>query len=156
METAGKQDLQKRSLRIGGMTCVNCQNKIEKKLRDTAGIHDAAVNYNNGLALVTYDAAEVSFEEISAVIEKLGYRTLDGKSEKTVTRIIGTLVVILALFVLMRAFGTSGLAASFPLAKAGMGYGMLMVIGLLTSVHCLAMCGGLIFRKLLEEMGNVE
>jgi sulfite exporter TauE/SafE len=31
----------------------------------------------------------------------------------------------------------------FPEAEAGMGYGMLFMIGLLTSVHCVAMCGGI-------------
>jgi sulfite exporter TauE/SafE len=40
-------------------------------------------------------------------------------------------------------FSTSSIAASFPLAEEGMGYGMLLIIGLLTSVHCIAMCGGI-------------
>jgi len=154
MGTEEKQDLQKRSFRIDGMTCVNCQNKIEKKLRKTAGVHEAAVDYNTGTADVTYDAAEISSGEISAVIEKLGYRTLDGKSENTVAKIIGTLVIILALFMLMRAFGTSDLAASFPLAQTGMGYGMLLVIGILTSVHCIAMCGGINLSQTLQKGGE--
>jgi len=156
METAEKQDLQKRSFRVGGMTCVNCQNKIEKKLKKMAGLHDATVNYNTGRALVTYDAAETSFDEITAAIEKLGYQTLDGKSVnkalqgKALTQIIGTLVVILALFALMRAFGTSRLAADFPLAQIGMGYGMLLAIGVFTSLHCIAMCGGLNLSQTLR------
>jgi sulfite exporter TauE/SafE/plastocyanin domain-containing protein len=44
---------------------------------------------------------------------------------------------------LVRAFGLSSLVSAFPLAEAGMGYGMILVIGLVTSVHCLAMCGGI-------------
>ena len=156
METAEKQDLKKRSFRIGGMTCVNCQNRIEKKLKKMAGLHDATVNYSTGVAAVTYDASEISFDEISAAIESLGYKTLEGNGNNTVTQIIGTLAIILVLFMLMRTFGTSKLAADFPLAQEGMGYGMLLVIGLLTSVHCIAMCGGINLSQTLKGIGNRE
>jgi sulfite exporter TauE/SafE/copper chaperone CopZ len=157
MKTAEKQGLQKHSFTIGGMTCVNCQKRIEEKLRKTAGVHDAAVDYNTGAAAVTYDAAIIGFDEISAAIESLGYKMLEGNSRNTL-HIIGTLVIILALFVLMRAFGTSRLAADFPLAREGMGYGMLLVIGLFTSVHCIAMCGGINLSQTLRktEEGEAE
>jgi sulfite exporter TauE/SafE/copper chaperone CopZ len=148
------------------MTCVNCQNRIEKKLKGTAGVRDAAVDYNTGAAAVTYDAAETCFDEISAAIESLGYRTLEGNSKnqalsrkaalqgKAGLQIVGTLVIILALFMLMRVFGTSRLAAAFPLAREGMGYGMLLVIGLLTGVHCIAMCGGINLSQTLRRDGG--
>jgi len=155
METTEKQDLQKTTFRIGGMTCANCQNRIEKKLKGTAGIHDATVNYNTGAADVTYDAAIISFEEISAAIESLGYKTL-GNTQNTVIQIIGSLVIILALFMLLRTFGSSKFAAIFPLAREGMGYGMLLLIGLLTSVHCIAMCGGINLSQTLRGIGNGE
>jgi hypothetical protein len=32
-------------LRIGGMTCINCQNRIEKQLTGTAGVEKAEVSY---------------------------------------------------------------------------------------------------------------
>jgi sulfite exporter TauE/SafE len=155
METSREQDLQKRSFRIGGMTCVNCQNRIEKKLKGMAGIQTAAVNYNTGEASVTYDAAQTSFDAISEAIEKLGYQTLTGNSKNQISHIIGTLVIILALFMLMRTFGTSKLAASFPLAKEGMSYATLIVIGLLTGVHCIAMCGGINLSQTLRRESGV-
>lgn len=40
---------------IGGMTCVNCQNKIETALLHTAGIETARVSYQNGTADLVYD-----------------------------------------------------------------------------------------------------
>jgi sulfite exporter TauE/SafE len=52
-------------------------------------------------------------------------------------------VIILALYVLLRQSGIGTLTSAFPLAETGMGYGMLFVIGLVTSVHCVAMCGGI-------------
>jgi sulfite exporter TauE/SafE/copper chaperone CopZ/plastocyanin domain-containing protein len=168
METVEEQSLQTRSFRIGGMYCVNCQNIIEKSLKSAEGVQAAEVSYNTGIAAVTYDDTIISFDKISAIIEELGYQTLEGAAEprakamrtnvrrlspqnkKTVLRIVGTLLIIFALFMLMRAFGTSKFASAFPLAKEGMNYGMLLVIGLLTSVHCIAMCGGINLSQTLR------
>jgi len=155
METSRDQGTQKRSFRIGGMTCVNCQNRIEKKLKETAGVQAATVDYNTGEAVVTYDTAKINFDEISALIDKLGYQTLDGNAKNQNLQIIGTLVIILALFMILQTFGTSKLAASFPIAKEGMSYAMLLIIGLLTGVHCIAMCGGInLSQTLRREQGT--
>jgi sulfite exporter TauE/SafE/copper chaperone CopZ len=159
MEMTKKQSLQNCSFRIGGMYCVNCQNIIEKELKNTAGVQRAAVNYRNGAAAVTYNAAETDFDKISVVIERLGYQILDEQGEtflhrNNVLRIVGTLVIILALFMLLRIFTTGSLASTFPLAKEGMGYGMLLVIGLFTGVHCIAMCGGINLSQTLRRNGE--
>jgi sulfite exporter TauE/SafE len=134
-----------RELRIGGMTCVSCQNKIERKLLNTAGVERAAVSYSKGAAVVTYDPDMISYADITAVIRKLDYTVPAGDEHRQtdINRIIGILIIIAALYILMRQLGVLQLFGSFQLVKAGMGYGMLFVIGLITSVHCLAMCGGL-------------
>jgi sulfite exporter TauE/SafE/copper chaperone CopZ/plastocyanin domain-containing protein len=131
------------TIRIGGMTCTSCQNRIEKKLKSTVGIEDAAVSYNTGTATIIYNTSVVTMKEITETIEKLDYKVLDGKIRTPVGEIIGMLVIILSLYVLLRGLGISTLTSAFPLAEAGMGYGMLFVIGLITSVHCVAMCGGI-------------
>jgi sulfite exporter TauE/SafE/copper chaperone CopZ/plastocyanin domain-containing protein len=134
------------------MTCINCQNRIEKKLKSLAGIEDAAVDYSAGNAKVTYDEDMLSLSSIKSAIESLGYTTPDEKkSGRAALQAAGILVIILALASLLRMFSTSSIAASFPLAEEGMGYGMLLVIGLLTSVHCIAMCGGI---NLSQSLGG--
>jgi sulfite exporter TauE/SafE/copper chaperone CopZ/plastocyanin domain-containing protein len=145
--------MQKRTIRIGGMTCVNCQNRIEKKLKSLAGIEDAAADYAAGTAQITYDEAAISLASITGAIESLGYTTNENQPGNVALKIIGVLAIILALASLLRLFSVSSLAASFPLAETGMGYGMLFVIGLLTSVHCIAMCGGI---NLSQSMGSGE
>ena len=133
-------------LRIGGMTCVNCQNKIEKKLRSTRGVEHVRVSYSAGAAVITYDTELVSPDDIREIISKLGYEVLEGKPRQTTSKIIrciGALLIVVALFILMEQFGFTGLFSDFQVAEAGMGYGMLFVIGLFTSVHCVAMCGGI-------------
>jgi sulfite exporter TauE/SafE/plastocyanin domain-containing protein len=110
---------------------------------------DAEVDFNGGTARLSFDEAVITPEGIGGAIRKLGYSTPFGAAdggggEKTpFVRIAGTLLVIAALYMLTRTLGLSALSGAFPLAESGMGYGMLFVIGLLTSVHCLAMCGGI-------------
>jgi len=148
--------MQTRTIRIGGMTCINCQNRIEKKLKSLAGIENAAVDYADGTAKVTYDEAVIDLSSITGAVESLGYTTSKENSNgNTALQIIGVLAVILVLASLLRMFSTSSIAASFPLAEEGMGYGMLLVIGLFTSVHCIAMCGGINLSQSLTG-GNAK
>ncbi|MDR0558315.1 MAG: sulfite exporter TauE/SafE family protein [Treponema sp.] len=134
------------TIRIGGMTCASCQNRIEKKLKSTVGIEAAVVNFNDGTALVTWNDSVIALHEIEAAVERLGY-TVAGenaaRAETPAFEIIGTLAIILSLYLLLQWLGPGALTSAFPLAEAGVGYGMLFVIGLVTSVHCAAMCGGI-------------
>jgi sulfite exporter TauE/SafE/copper chaperone CopZ/plastocyanin domain-containing protein len=137
------------NFRIAGMTCVNCRNRIEKALRNKSGVESADVNYQDGTAAVTCNPKLVTPKEIYAVVESLGYRAPGEnggavpKAADTGFKIAGTLIIIFALFMIMRQFGAGGLANAFPLAEAGMGYGMIFLVGLVTSVHCVVMCGGI-------------
>ncbi|MEY8353594.1 sulfite exporter TauE/SafE family protein [Lachnospiraceae bacterium 54-53] len=132
-------------LRIGGMTCISCQNKIEKKLRNTAGVEKAEVSYDTGTASVTYDGDIISYKSIVGIIEKLDYEVLADKKRQgqDPNRAIGILLIIVSLYMLIQQFGLLNLLAPSQLADAKMSYGMLFVIGLVTSVHCVAMCGGI-------------
>ena len=59
---------------IGGMTCVNCENKIEQQLKQRKGVKDATVSYNKGTAVVTFDREEINEEQMIQVIEQLDYK----------------------------------------------------------------------------------
>lgn len=137
--------INEKKLYIGKMTCINCQNKIERKLKNTAGICRAAVSYSTGLADISYDSDVIKFKDIKRIIEKLGYEVLPEaeKPGKNIKRVIGLLAVIILLYGLLQWFGVLNLLVPGQLADQTMGYGMLFVIGLLTSVHCIAMCGGI-------------
>ncbi|MDR3342040.1 MAG: sulfite exporter TauE/SafE family protein [Treponema sp.] len=142
-----------RKLHIDGMTCVNCQNKIEKKLLNTEGIEEAEVSYTTGTAVVTYNTDTITMQEITSIIERLDYQVHTDYRSKPDTnhRNIGILVIIVALFMLIQQFGLINLFNAFPLAEAGMGYGMLLIIGLMTSVHCVAMCGGINLSQCIPQ-----
>ena len=140
-----QSDVKTKKLRIGGMTCVSCQNKIERKLRNTAGVKSAKVSYSAGTADISYDTDIISLRDITAIIKKLDYQVLTGKekAEPDISRVIGILIIVVSLYVLLQQFGLLNLLVPSQLADAKMGYGMLFVIGLITSIHCIAMCGGI-------------
>jgi sulfite exporter TauE/SafE/copper chaperone CopZ/plastocyanin domain-containing protein len=145
-----------KKLRIGGMTCANCQNKIQKKLRNTAGIEKAEVSYSAGTAVVTYDADIISLGDITAIIKKLDYKVLaeDERQAPGISRILGLLLIIAALYFMLEHFGILNLLAPSQLAETNMGYGMLFVIGLVTSIHCVAMCGGINLSQCIPQSEN--
>ncbi|WP_369283618.1 sulfite exporter TauE/SafE family protein [Oscillibacter sp. GMB15532] len=140
-----KAGIKAEKLHIDGMSCVNCQNKVEKKLRSTAGVQKADVSYAAGTAAVIYDAEVVSIEELSAIIQKLGYQVVASRRHGggNTARSAGLLLIIAALYMLMEHYGFLNLLVPSQLAETNMEYGMLFVIGLITSVHCVAMCGGI-------------
>lgn len=146
----------KKRMRIGKMTCINCQNKIESKLKNTAGVREAAVSYRTGYADITFDSDMITLKDIKGIIEKMDYEVLP-ETEKTGTdmgRRVSLLVIIIALYVLLWRFGILNLLAPSQLADAKMGYGMLFIVGLLTSVHCIAMCGGINLSQCILQGEN--
>lgn len=141
-----------RQLRIGGMTCISCQNKIVQRLRDTAGIRCAEVSYSKGTAEIDYDTDLVTLKTIYSIIEELDYEVLSGGSRETQSsRGLGLVLIIAAIYLLLERSGLLNLLAPSQLADARMGYGMLFIIGLVTSVHCVAMCGGITLSQCIPR-----
>ncbi len=136
-----------RELRIEGMVCSGCENRIEKRIAAMTGVSNVAASYKSGVAKVTYDPDTVDLSDIISEVSALGYKASEqkpaGKGNAGLTKTIGAALVILATYFVLDRLGAFALFNSFPLAKQGMGYGMLFVIGLMTSVHCIAMCGGI-------------
>jgi sulfite exporter TauE/SafE/copper chaperone CopZ len=152
---------EKMKIRIGGMTCTGCQSTIENKLRKTNGINDAKVSYNNGTAVITYNTDIITLEKIKNIIDKLDYKVLseDGSRNESggeKDSIVGILLIVISVYVLLKQFGFLQIFNLFPTAESGMSYGMLFVIGLLTSFHCVAMCGGINISQCMPKYTEDE
>jgi sulfite exporter TauE/SafE len=74
-------------------------------------------------------------------------------------RLLGLVVLALAIFLFAQHFGFSRVFNSFPVVSEGAGLALLFVIGLLTSLHCVAMCGGINLSQTIaraEGVGGAE
>ena len=130
---------------IDGMTCVNCESTIENALCKTNGIVNVKVSYSTSKATFTYDANVLDLAAIVQVIESHDYqvRRKAPSPESNINQVLGIGIILVALFMIVNQLGGFNIFNAFPQAEAGMGYGVLFVIGLLTSIHCVAMCGGI-------------
>ena len=150
--------MERRQLYIDGMTCINCQKRIENCLRKRVEIKEAEVSYETGTAEILYDANKITLQEIIRIINGLGY---DAKAEPNsrkdiALRAVQELTIILAVFFLLQHFGILNRLAPDSLADASMSYGMLFVIGMVTSVHCIAMCGGINLSQTLQREASKD
>jgi copper ion binding protein len=133
-------------LSIKGMSCISCETKIEKRLNELKGVAKAKVSYKTGKAELTYNSSLISQDQIEKEIEKLDYginRAETGKAEKgrdTLNQILGVGIILLAVYLIQK---NTGIATLVPQINQNMSYGILFLVGILTSVHCIAMCGGI-------------
>lgn len=174
------------ALYIDNMTCVNCENVIERTLSETAGITNVKASYSKGTVALTYDNAIINEKRIAEILEKenyyvknqnfdqkkylakessnsdTAYNVADSKQNhhgkapapaqgQNSSNLIGIVIILFAIYLVAKRFGLINIFNEFPVAKEGMGYGMLFLIGLLTSVHCVAMCGGICLSQCVPQ-----
>ncbi|WP_457599787.1 heavy metal translocating P-type ATPase [Hydrogenivirga sp.] len=67
----------KKTLKVDGMTCVNCARTIEIALKKKEGVKGVEVSFELGRVKVEFDEDKVSEEDIARTIEELGYRVIE-------------------------------------------------------------------------------
>lgn len=138
-----------KKLRIGGMTCTGCETRIENRVGKLAGVDKVKASFTASTVEIIYFPDRITLQNIIQTIEKLGYSVIDshhhqktGKPEEkqSVLRLVGCGVILAAVYLLLQ--NTVGFNF-IPNISQNMGYGILFIVGLITSVHCVAMCGGI-------------
>jgi sulfite exporter TauE/SafE/copper chaperone CopZ len=149
-----EQRLNRKILKIEGMTCTGCERRIENAIKKLEGVLEAKAIFNSANVYITYDASIIELNQIIEAIESLDYRvkskmdeasaqdkTSDKEEDKlSVDQLIAIGAVLFAIYVIIkRTVGFNFI----PKINQSMGYGVLFVVGMLTSLHCIAMCGGI-------------
>lgn len=67
----------KTTFSVEGMTCGSCSNKVTEALEGVDGVHAAAVDYQTGEAVISYDESKCDKKELKKAIEKTGYKAED-------------------------------------------------------------------------------
>ena len=147
--------MRKINFKIDGMTCINCQTRIERSLLSTEGIKAARVSWKKGRAEIEYDESLIELADIKKIIEELDYKVVEDDKESDRKRFFlhpaCYIIIILLLFILLQKSGLLNLLSPSKVADSKMSYALLFVTGLLTSVHCIAMCGGI---NLSQSLGG--
>jgi Uncharacterized conserved protein len=98
---------------------------------------------------LVYDPSRISLPRVGEILQGMDFSMSEscpeggGRLWANAKQVAGLVLVVFALYFAASRLGLFGLLNIFPEAEAGMGYGMILLVGLLTSAHCLAMCGGI-------------
>ena len=141
--------MEKQLIYVEGMTCSGCERTLERALIQLEGIHSVRADHQKSQLDVEFTAL-CTREQICAAIEKAGYSVTDKPRRRSDSLYL--LIILLGLYVIARQLGWTDVFRAFPTVSGQqMGYIALFFTGLLTSVHCIAMCGGL---NLAQTMGK--
>ena len=69
--------MNKETIKISGMTCAACAQRIEKAIGKLNGVAKASVNLATEKAMVEYDPQVIRLSGIKQTIEKIGYKALE-------------------------------------------------------------------------------
>lgn len=147
----------KKTLNIQGMTCGQCEKIIHRALMKVPGVSDAQASFKDASLQITYDSEHVTELQIHETLQKAGYDVLpdtpSGKKKGVLTplQMAGIAVLIAAVYMLINK--TVGFNF-IPELQSSMSYGMLFVVGLFTSLHCIAMCGGINLSQCLVRQSD--
>ena len=126
---------------VKGMFCANCERRVREALLSLPGVESAEASFLEETVTVSYDEDTVQSSQLREAIEQLGYETVPDRSRPV--QIASVLIILLALYVIASHLGWTRFFNIFPNIETTLSFGMLFVIGLLTGVHCIAMCGGI-------------
>lgn len=136
-------------VRVEGMFCVHCEETVILALKALPGVLSVGIHQN--IAEIR-SAAPLDKEEIIKAIRAAGYETDTDKFSHKRRQVVLTarwyeMLIIAAAIILLAAganhFFGYNIFKSIPVVDSEVSYGMLFVTGLLTSIHCVGMCGAI-------------
>jgi sulfite exporter TauE/SafE/copper chaperone CopZ len=140
------------SYSVRGMSCTGCEGIVEEKLMGMDGVTEVHASFSNRLAAVTFNPAKVNLKRMNRILNASGFTleripVTDGnaassRKEKSFSplQFLGVVIILLGIYALIdKTVGFNNI----PEVSSTMGYGVLFAVGVLTSFHCIAMCGGI-------------
>ena len=125
------------------MTCKNCEKIIEKQVKTITGVKKIDIDYATEEVQVKYDPNKTNFKDIKKAIESKGYICEVDAGTKNLPAsgwILSVLGIIVVAYFVIQSLETIEL----PQISQNMSYGLLFIVGLLTGLHCVSMCGGFV------------
>lgn len=132
----------KNIVKVDGMICPQCEDEIAQKLLHTRGIVSCEASYRRNQVTSEYDPEIISADEIAKALADIGYPVGNGSSGRRAD-IIALIAVVSFYFLIPTITGL----VKVPTAESGAGFGALFVIGVLTGIHCIGMCGGIMLSQ---------
>jgi len=135
--------IKKEKIKIFEMTCTSCENRVEKAVRQLEGVIYAKASYSGQYMEIEYDDDLCGMNNIKDAVKNAGYSTEGSKDCKFMG------ILIIAVGVVLLGLKTGGFDMEAKLTNAS--YAVLFIVGVLTSLHCVGMCGGIMLSQSLSK-----
>lgn len=142
--------LYKLNLKISNMVCKSCEHIITTNLSNLKGIKSVKANHLNSTVTIYYNDSLITQEEIIQNLNDLGYYL---KTTQSTIQLVSILIILLGMYVIAKQTGIFNASNIFSTVNVGTSFFMIFFVGMLTSIHCIAMCGGINMSQSLTS-GN--
>ncbi len=132
--------------KVTGMQCSGCKTIIETAVTALEGVEQIDADYPSATVEVTFDKNKISLKAIQKVIEASGYPI---ESQKTNgkplwLKLILALAAVITIAIVMIAARKLSHQFTLPDLNSHLSDGMIFLVGLITGLHCIGMCGGFV------------
>lgn len=73
------------TLKLRGMSCASCANRIEEVISSVPGVSECNVNFGAEQATVKYDPRKTNIEEIQNAVDAAGYSAYSLQEQEMIT-----------------------------------------------------------------------
>jgi len=148
-------------IRIAGMTCPHCERAVERELAAVPGVAAARASFSGGwveITLLPEYGDSLPRPLLEAAIRRAGYQLGPPEASEAAAgmrpaaRWLCVLGLALMAFWLLERAVPGQWTGYFPDPGTASSLWALWGVGLLTSLHCLAMCGGIAMTQGLADV----
>lgn len=132
---------------ISDMQCADCENAIEDAVSVLPGIQSVGASFSTSKVEIKFDSDIITSETICAAIGKAGYHCQVKPRRKNVSffkRLFFILLGFSGIALLLQLETLVDIDLSVNNLQQNFSYGLLFLIGVLTSFHCIGMCGSFV------------
>ena len=143
------------SLSIQDMVCTSCENRIERSIKKLKGIKSVKSNYKKSEVIIKFDSSICSTDKIINTIKNTGYTTNTSNSNLKYSSEIFPIIsmIAIAIFIVILSNNSGSFNISSALSSR-VSYGILFMIGVFSSLHCVGMCGGIMLSQSITIENN--
>lgn len=131
--------IQRETIKVYEMTCTSCEKRVERTVKKLEGVLDVKASFSGQFVEIEYDEHVCDIKKIKNAIQSVGYSTENPKDFK----FIGIMIAVAAVVLLGINTGNYDMESQLNNAS----YAVLFVVGVITSIHCVGMCGGIMLSQ---------
>ncbi len=154
------------NLNVKGMQCVSCEMLISNSLNELKSV-SAKANFEKGSVCIRYNENQITLSQIEKVINNEGFKVAKEKEDSkldgvTILKYLIIFISINYIFttltninILLMAYNmVNSLVSNVPVVTEDTSLFIIFLVGALTSVHCVAMCGGINVAQCMTFRGQ--